>query len=154
MKREITTKAHNANLTGSIEVIDVGGLTLTDIEEMEKQELELRLLAGKKQCRNDEEDRLIRDIIEAAHLYGWLVAHFRKAMTKCGNWVTPVAGDGKGFPDLVLVHPELGRVIFAECKSHKGRLTEEQKMWLAATHGCLWTPQIWDEIIEELKCGR
>lgn len=100
---------------------------------------------------NNEEDRLVRDIIDVAHLYGWLVAHFRKAMTRRGNWVTPVAGDGKGFPDLVLVHPSSGEVIFAECKSSKGRLTIEQKMWVEATRGCIWRPQMWDEIVEKLR---
>jgi len=103
---------------------------------------------------NNEEDRLIRDIIEVAHLYGWLVAHFRKAMTKRGKWVTPVSGDGKGFPDLVLVHLSLGQVIFVECKSNKGRLTPEQKMWIEAVKGYVWRPQMWDEIVERLKCAR
>jgi len=93
------------------------------------------------------EEDLVRDAIEAAHLYGWLVAHFRQAMTKHGNWVTPVAGDGKGFPDLVLVHPESETIIFAECKSSKGRLTEEQKIWIKAVGGQVWRPQDWDRIV-------
>lgn len=52
------------------------------------------------------------EIIELARILGWRVAHFRPAQTRHG-WRTPVAADGKGFPDLVLVRE---RVIYAELK--------------------------------------
>ena len=42
-----------------------------------------------------------RMVIDMAHLFGWRVAHFRKVQTH-GRWMTAVAADGKGFPDLVL----------------------------------------------------
>lgn len=37
-----------------------------------------------------------------------------------------------GFPDLVLVHPETGRTIFAELKKNKEYPTPEQRRWLEA----------------------
>jgi hypothetical protein len=84
-------------------------------------------------------------IVALARLRGWLVAHFRPARTERG-WRTPVAADGAGFPDLVLVHPEWGRLIVAECKSDRGRVTTDQMRWLAAfsaagveTH--IWRPE-------------
>lgn len=68
---------------------------------------------------------LQRAIIDAAKLYGWRVAHFRSARTEKG-WRTPVEGDA-GFPDLVLARG--GKVLFMECKSEKGRQTQEQAEW-------------------------
>lgn len=100
------------------------------------------------------EAELQEAVIECAHMYGWMVAHFRPARTEKG-WRTPVAADGKGFPDLVLVRH---RVIFAELKSERGRLTFEQEMWLkqltnAGADAYLWRPTDWvDGTIEaELK---
>jgi hypothetical protein len=43
-------------------------------------------------------------VVPCARLFGWRVAHFRAAQTKHG-WRTPVEADGKGFPDLLLLHP-------------------------------------------------
>lgn len=83
-------------------------------------------------------------VIQTAHLFGWRVAHFRAARTAHG-WATPVAADGKGFPDLVLVRDH---VIFAELKSSTGRLSHEQSEWMIALRATgaeyhLWTPADW-----------
>lgn len=99
------------------------------------------------------EDDFLRQVITLAHLYGWKVAHFRHAMKKDGNYITPVQADGAGFPDLVLVR---GRIIFAEIKSEKGKLSDAQKEWrdaLENTGGEYYTWRIseWDEIVEILK---
>lgn len=84
-------------------------------------------------------------VIECARLLGWRVAHFRPALTARG-WRTPVEGDGAGFPDLVLARP--GRLIFAELKSERGRVSDEQNAWLdaLATPGvvrAVWFPRDW-----------
>jgi hypothetical protein len=73
------------------------------------------------------EAELQHAVIEYARLFGWTVAHFRVAQTKRG-WRTPVAADGAGFPDLVLVRGP--RLIFAELKSASGRLRDEQEHWI------------------------
>ena len=59
-----------------------------------------------------------------------------------------------GFPDLVCVHD--GRLVAAELKAARGRVTEEQAEWLAAlgrVEGCeayLWRPADQPEIEEVL----
>lgn len=93
-------------------------------------------------------ERELQDaIVEVAQLRGWLVAHFRPAMTGKG-WRTPVSGDGKGFPDLVLARGR--RLMFIELKSKTGKTSHEQALWLEAlgkiggnveTH--LWKPEQW-----------
>lgn len=82
--------------------------------------------------------------IELAHLFGWRVAHFRAARTAHG-WRTPVAADGAGWPDLVLVRE---RLVVAELKSARGGLTAEQRLWLddlsrAGIEAHIWRPADW-----------
>lgn len=97
-------------------------------------------------------------IIDLAHTHGWRVAHFRPARTERG-WVTPVAADGAGFPDLVLVHNAQKRCLFVEVKSETGRLTKEQTTWLADLHAAgmeteLWRPENWVSIVNRLSFGK
>lgn len=120
------------------------------------------------------EAELQQAVIDTARTFGWRCAHFRPARTKHG-WQTPVAADGKGFPDLVLVNRQTGRLIFAELKSDRGKTTPEQDDWLrdlqavAAQigetaypgHGPLhplevhvWTPADWPERIVAILTGK
>ncbi len=86
---------------------------------------------------------LLANVIEMAHTYGWLVAHFRPARTEKG-WRTAVQGD-KGFPDLCLAR--YGKVLIVELKAEKGKTTPEQANWLyevGADHGgYIWKPSDW-----------
>ena len=109
------------------------------------------------------EAEFMGQIIEMAQLRGWRVHHTRPAWTGKG-WRTPIQGD-PGFPDLVLVRKrgKRVRVIFAELKSDKGRLTNEQQEWIRLLEGCkgvesyIWRPRIWEGILailgyqEEIK---
>ena len=102
------------------------------------------------------EEEFQRMVIEVAHAYKWVVAHFRKARTLRG-WVTPVQADGKGWPDLVLV--KQSRIIFAELKSEKGKLTPEQQVWIDLLSNVgdkdvqvyIWRPSQWEQLVEILK---
>ena len=76
-------------------------------------------------------------VVQLAQLLGWRVAHFRPARTERG-WRTPVAADGAGFPDLVMVRKE--RLLVAELKSVPGKLTDTQHDWLAALAGAGVSP--------------
>lgn len=50
-----------------------------------------------------------------------------------------------GFPDLVLVNPRTGRVLWRELKTNKGRVSPEQRAWLdglaaAGMDAGVWRP--------------
>jgi hypothetical protein len=97
-------------------------------------------------------------IIEMAHAFEWRVAHFRPALTKHG-WRTPVSADGKGFPDLLLVHPERKLVLYREIKTKYEKLSPEQAEWgawlLAAGQDyAVYRPDDWPTIVNVLTFGR
>jgi hypothetical protein len=73
---------------------------------------------------------MLAAIITAAAFLGWRLAHFRPGRTMHG-WRTAVSGDGKGFPDLVAVHPVAKRVVFVELKANKNKLAAAQESWAA-----------------------
>src|SRR5262245_65851533 len=90
------------------------------------------------------EEALLRQVLKLARLTGWLTFHTRAARTARG-WRTPIQGDGKGFPDLVLLHPGRALLFFVELKSDMGRLTPDQQRWLPTLHLAgvrvgLWRP--------------
>lgn len=84
------------------------------------------------------------------------------AVNQRGQWRTPVAADGKGFPDLVAVREELAagkrrpRVLFIELKTDKGRLSKEQKEWHeeligAGAEAYVWRPRDWKTLTEIVR---
>ena len=86
------------------------------------------------------EAQLLTCVREAARVYGVLCYHTHDSRRS-----------EPGFPDLVLVGH---RVVFRELKSHRGRLSAEQKAWYKALHGggadvAVWRPGDWPELI----CG-
>lgn len=97
------------------------------------------------------EKQLQRQIVELAKLRGWLVFHPYEMRRS-----TP------GYPDLTLLRPGKGvgrgRLIYAEVKSERGRLREDQKTWLSALATCgdsvevfVWRPSDFDEIERTLR---
>ncbi len=87
-----------------------------------------------------------------ARLRGWRSAHFRPARTARG-WRTAVQGDGRGFPDLLLVRGSV--LLAAELKAGRGRPTPEQAAWLAALEAVgvrtfVWRPTDWPAIEQTL----
>jgi hypothetical protein len=99
------------------------------------------------------EAEFLEQILEYAALRGWKRAHFRPARTAKG-WRTAVQGDGKGFPDLVLLRR--GVQIVAELKVGRNKTTPEQDEWLAAFDAAgascfVWYPENWGEILRVLE---
>jgi len=88
---------------------------------------------------------LQKSVIDLAHLYKWRVAHFTSVRDHRGVWRTPVAADGKGFPDLVFTRE---RLFMAEIKGDGDRLKPEQEEWIAALERAgveiyVWKPVHW-----------
>jgi hypothetical protein len=89
-------------------------------------------------------------VLKLARLHGWRTAHFRPARTATGSgWRTAVSGDGKGFPDLVLVRKH--RLVVAELKVGINQPTPEQEQWLEAFRRAgaevyVWRPEDWSAI--------
>ena len=60
-----------------------------------------------------------------------------------------------GFPDIVLVRGD--RVIFAELKTEKGKVTPDQRIWFRAlldsgkVEVYLWRPSMWDQVVRILQ---
>lgn len=100
-------------------------------------------------------------IVELAHTFGWRIAHFGSSATGTpGKYRTPCRYDGKGFPDLVLVHP-VGGVLFRELKAGarpNRALDPEQGDWQVALAAAradvgVWVPSDWPQIVAELSGG-
>jgi len=78
-----------------------------------------------------------QQVTDLASLHGWLIYHTHDSRRS-----------QPGFPDLVLVRE---RVIFAELKTERGKLTRAQRIWLAALAGAsveayCWRPSDTDTI--------
>ena len=97
-----------------------------------------------------------KQVTDLAEIYGWQYAHFRPAVTTKG-WRTPVSGSlGAGWVDLVLCHPKSGRVLLAELKSDKGKLSPHQSEVIETQRTCgltvhVWRPSDLDWIAQELR---
>ncbi len=92
-------------------------------------------------------------VLELAHALGWRTAHFHDSRRQIapGRFVGDQAA--AGFPDLVLCRE---RVVFAELKGPKTRVTDAQLAWGRALGGAgaewyLWRSADWSEI--ELVLG-
>ncbi len=91
------------------------------------------------------EKQFRQTIVDLCKLYGW------KYYFTWNSKNSPA-----GFPDLVLVRND--RIIFAELKSEKGKLTEVQEEWLEALSFCgdkhevyVWRPSNAEKIAEILR---
>ena len=86
-----------------------------------------------------------RAVIEYAELNGWRVYHTYDSRRS-----------NAGYPDLTLVR--LSRLVFAELKTEKGRVSKAQQEWLDALNGTtthieiyLWRPSDWSEVEATLR---
>lgn len=77
-----------------------------------------------------------RQVIDAAHLLGWLVMHSRPSRTVGRDGTvrhaTALQGDA-GFPDLIMTRR--GVTLIVELKSNAGRIGPAQLRWINALAG-------------------
>lgn len=102
------------------------------------------------------EEQFLREVLRLAKGYGWRSYHARPARCADNTWRTAVQGDGKGFPDLVLVRE---RIIVAELKAKYGKPSSHQTEWLYALSNAgaevyTWWPKDWDAIARILEGGK
>jgi hypothetical protein len=88
---------------------------------------------------------LREQVRDAAGLFGWEM-HF--------TWLS--MHSPKGYPDLFLAHPEKKRILWAELKGEKGKLTPDQERWIQILRDCgqevhVWRPSDFDLIVETLR---
>lgn len=104
-------------------------------------------------------------IVSAANQLGWHAVHFRRAQVRQGRYATPIAYDGKGYPDLTLFHPK-GYILFVEVKAKYRKLEPEQKVWAERLDTCIANlgtdrvayfvvdPRQWDDVVAILTSVR
>lgn len=89
------------------------------------------------------EKQFMAQVIELAKLRGW--AHYHTHDSRRSE---------EGFPDLVLTRRP--RVIFAELKADRGKVTAAQRAWMDELRACgqevyLWRPRYWPAIEKLLR---
>ena len=98
------------------------------------------------------ETELLDAVVELARLFRWQLHHCRPGRTARG-WATPIQGDA-GFPDVVAVRGR--RLVVAELKSARGKVTEQQEKWLerfaaAGAETYCWRPGDLERIAQVLS---
>lgn len=111
--------------------------------------------------------------VEVFQRHGWLVKHAGVPARAVGGGRLVPDRRGTGMLDLLLVHPDQRRILFAECKDAEGNLTPEQKELVAALRPTVeWSNEVHrvagvhpalgvhlfrpgaEALIEELAAGR
>lgn len=97
-------------------------------------------------------------VVRYARLMGWTVWHDEatnapRRCRQCGT-VGKFLRNVKGLPDLILVRRP--RIVWAELKSERGRLTDEQRAWIEELRACgqevhVWRPSLWQEVERVLR---
>ncbi len=92
------------------------------------------------------EKEWLSQVLQLARANNWLCYHTRDARRS-----------DPGFPDLVMVRD--GRLIFAELKTEKGRMSKAQINWawelrqVAGLHVQVWRPSDWPQVEAALVAG-
>jgi hypothetical protein len=104
----------------------------------------------------DDENAFTSWALKQARLRGWRAAHLptMRPVRRGVSFVAVPVKEGKGFPDLVLVHPVFG-VVWIELKMPAGRLKPDQVDWLVALRDAgqrvfVFKPQHQDDLLAVL----
>lgn len=90
------------------------------------------------------EKQFMAQVVEIAGILGWATYH---------PWLS--IHSPRGWPDLALVRPP--RLVLAELKSEKGKVSEAQSRWLDLLADCdgvevhVWRPSDFDALTEVLR---
>ena len=94
------------------------------------------------------EKDLQRAVIDLAERLGWRVMHIHDSRREVRPGMCVGDREVRGWPDLTLVHPGKGRIMWRELKSSTGTLTDAQRGWLHDLRCCgmdagVWTTDDW-----------
>lgn len=98
------------------------------------------------------------EVCRLAHAHGWRIAHFRPVRVQRADgsvyYETPVAKDGTGFPDLLMVRKGC-RPVYAELKVKTNTPSAQQWEWIHALREAgaiakVWYPSDWQDVVETL----
>ena len=112
-----------------------------------------RLTATEQVARAMTEDELKDAVEDSLEAFGYIWKHDRPARYSDGRVRTHFEGHA-GFPDIVAVHPNTGKILLFELKVElpsKGKVTDSQQAWLdafaASCESCVasgvWRPSDW-----------
>lgn len=82
-----------------------------------------------------------QQIVDLAHMNGWLHLHVRRSIGRGKKWVTST--NVIGWPDLLLWHERDQRVLAVELKVGKDRPTDEQTAVLESLHRAGIETHVW-----------
>ncbi len=93
-------------------------------------------------CLRWREKEFQKHVLALAEEYGWTYRYHSYFSDR----------SERGFPDVMLLRPDRGEMIFAELKTMNGRLGTVQQEWLDALHACagdnvrvyVWRPCCWN----------
>jgi hypothetical protein len=104
----------------------------------------VRLTEAERADRRTTGGELQRMVMELGGLLGWAGVHFRAARTERG-WRVPVEGPlGRGWPDLVLVHPGHRRTLAVEIKREvDDALSPDQRYVHSVLAAAGWSVFVW-----------
>lgn len=90
------------------------------------------------------EDALLAQVRRLASDLGWLTYHTHDSRRS-----------ESGFPDLVLISPKQGRILFRELKKMRGRVSPDQKIWIEGLTAVGQDAGVWrpDDLVEERILG-
>lgn len=88
-------------------------------------------------------------VVDLAGMLGWRHMHVRRTIGRGGRWTTSTSL--KGFPDLLLWHEGMQRVVAAELKRERGVLSREQvdvlkSLRAAGMEAYVWKPSDLPEV--------
>lgn len=94
------------------------------------------------------EEQFLQQVRGLAKVLGWAPFHTRFSK-----------GSDAGWPDLAMINPRQGRIVFAELKKHDGTVTEAQRECLAmlsavGAEATVWRPCDLEPVIKPILRGR
>lgn len=103
----------------------------------------------KTQARDMSESVFQSKVISMAKSLGWEHYHTHDSRRSVA-----------GFPDLVLVHPQKGWIIYRELKTETGRVSQAQWHWISMLRACRQDVDVWrpsglldGSILRDLSAG-